>query len=135
VIGASSNVGTLVGFFLIAAVIVSPYGYWQVRKVRRRRAQLAGIAGLAAPLPADEPTPETSSDLAMAVADIAAGAAAQEPGAHFEVTLPVGATIGGRPAEAAIVETIVADGLRRDGIEIVGRDGVVWRCRKAAAPD
>jgi hypothetical protein len=125
VILADDQIGTLAGCFVVAVVIVAPFGYRQVRKVRRTRALLA------APLRAEpvvEPLDQT--DLASAVARIAAQAADQDLGTAFTVSLPVGATIGGRPADRAIIESIVADGLRRDGVEIVERTGDAWQCRR-----
>jgi hypothetical protein len=125
-IGAESQVGTLAWCFLAAVVVVSPFGYRQVRMVRRHR---AGRAPRTAP--AAEPTPpEDDRDLATALSLITADARARRPGAEFVVTIPVVATLGGRPADRAIVESIVADSLRRDGIDIIERSDDGWRCRR-----
>ena len=126
IVAAQSQVGTLLGCFLVALVIVSPFAYRQVRKVQRARAALTPI------IPAGEETAPIarSSDLAAAVGRITADAAGHDPGDEFTVLLPPEATLGGRRADRSIVESIVADGLRRDGIEILSRDGDTWRCRR-----
>jgi hypothetical protein len=123
--GAESQVGTLVGCFAVAVVIVSPFGYRRVRVVRRHRADQ--VAASAPPEPAP---PADDSELASSLTDIAADVATREPGEEFAVPLPTLATLGGRPADRAIVESIVADSLRRDGIEIIERSGDTWRCRR-----
>jgi hypothetical protein len=125
VIGAESQVGTLAGCFAVAVVIVSPFGYRRVRAVRRHRAER-----VAASAPPEAVTPVDDLNLASSLAAIAADVAAREPGEAFAVSLPVLATLGGRTADRAIVESIVADSLRRDGIEIVERSGDTWRCRR-----
>jgi hypothetical protein len=126
-IAADDQVGTLVGCFFAALVIVSPFAYRQVRKVQRNRVAL--VVPAAGPIEAgDEPTDD--ADLVIVAARIATDAASQEPGVDFWVSVPAVATLGGRPADRAIVESIVADGLRRDGIQILERQGDTWRCRR-----
>jgi hypothetical protein len=126
ILGAESQVGTLVGCFLAALVIVSPFAYRQVRKVQRARVALRPA------IPVDEEVVPTAddADLVATVGRITADAAARDPGVEFAVDLPSHATLGGRPADRLIVESIIADGLRRDGIEILARDGDTWRCRR-----
>jgi hypothetical protein len=127
-IAADNQVPTLVVSFLAALVIVSPLAYRQVRKVQRARARLTATEKVdTAP---DAPSPVGDDDLVTAAARIATEATSQPAGAQFTVDIPVLATLGGRPAERAIVESILADGLRRDGIEILERDGDHWRCRR-----
>jgi hypothetical protein len=126
ILGAQSQVGTLVGCFLVALVIVSPFAYRQVRKVQRARAALQP----AVPMVQDEVPATDDADLVATVGRITAAAAEQDPGAEFTVDLPTHATLGGRAADRSIVESIIADGLRRDGIEILDRHGDSWRCRR-----
>ncbi len=128
---ASSQIGTLSEFFVIALVLVSPYAFLRVRAVRRERAR---IAALSAPPPPEPEPDDQADDLARAVARIANDAAARSTGDVFTVTVPLEATLGGRAPDRMIVEQIVADGLRRDGIEILERDGAEWRCRRAPKP-
>jgi hypothetical protein len=128
-IAADNQVGTLVGSFLVALVIVSPFAYRQVRKVQRNRARL--VAPPTGPIEADDTTQAEDTDLVGVAARIATDAASREPGVDFWVSVPSVATLGGRPADRAIVESILADGLRRDGIRIVERQADTWRCRRA----
>jgi len=125
---ADDQVGTLVGCFVIALVIVSPFAHRQVRKVQRNRARL--VAPPTNPVETEEDPPADDADLVTVAARIAADAASSEPGMEFWVSVPADATLSGRPADRAIVESIVADGLRRDGIEIIERHGDAWRCRR-----
>jgi hypothetical protein len=130
-IATDNQIPTLVGSFVVAAVLVSPFAYRQVRKVRRERERLAPPP----PEPATAAEPVEDTDLATAMARIATDAAAHEPGVEFTVPIPVVATLGGRSADRAIVESIVADGLRRDGVEILERTGDRWRCRRPEITD
>ena len=69
-------------------------------------------------------------DLAVVAAAISADALGRDPGEEFDVAMPEAPTIGGRPADATIVASILADGLRRDGVEILQRADGTWRCRR-----
>jgi hypothetical protein len=55
------------------------------------------------------------------------------PGDEFALELPPDVTLGGRPADATLVSRLVADDLRRSGIEVIGvveGEGTALRCRR-----
>jgi hypothetical protein len=132
--GALGNVRrvTMLRLFLIAAVLVSPWGIVTLRRVlAERRARTA--ARSEAPSAEAGTAPEgEGTDVAVALAAVRDEVASHAPGEQFVVDLPTGVTLGGRPAERALVARLVADDLRRSGVEVVDPgDGTSLRCRRA----
>jgi hypothetical protein len=153
--------------FLVAAAIVAPWGIVTVRRVlaERRARELARVGG-GGTAPTDVPPdgPDASHaaaggaaaggagaggagaggagvdgiDVAVALATMRAEADHHGPGDEFCLELPSEVTLGGRPADAALVSRLVVDDLRRSGIEVIDVvaggegtcDGTALRCRR-----
>lgn len=113
----------LVRSFLIAALLVAPFGWWQWRKVRRQRAERAaaldggpgdGDTGGAGP-GADPAAPR----LEEVVARIGALGRDLPPGEVAEVEVPEGVTVDGRVVDRRLAEALLADAVRRGGLDAV----------------
>jgi len=125
-----SRLSSMFVFFFIALLIVSPFGYRQVRSVLAdRRARFA--PGVDDSTPADLGASSSATggpDLAAVVAAIAEAAAELGSGDGHDRTIavPADVTVEGRPATDAVVEALVADAARRSGLRHrwgVGADG------------
>jgi hypothetical protein len=125
----------MVWAFLIAAVVVAPFAFVTVRRILRERRDAAGHAtghdeANAAADGDGAEDPASSRDARQVVAAIRAEALAHGPGEPFEVAVPADTTVGGRPADPGLVARLVADDLRRSGVEVDAADGdAVLRCR------
>ena len=105
------RLGSMFVFFLIALVIVSPFGYRRIRAILRER-RAAAPAAPVVEVPTDEDDP--GDDLAAVVAAISGAALA--PGESCEVEVPASPLVEGRPAPDVVVETLINDAVRRSGL-------------------
>jgi hypothetical protein len=129
--GGADRIGSMVWLFLIALVIVAPYGLVRVRRVLRDR---------------DEGRPPTPPDAEAIDATTRVGArdletvlaaldGAVEAGSEeFELVVPAEPTVGGRQASPELVAALLGDAARRAGVEVVpagpSGGGTRWRFRR-----
>jgi hypothetical protein len=107
---------SLIAYFAIALVIVSPFGVVVARRVlRERRARRPDLAPNGAPAAAHEP-----DDLAMVFEAIEAGRAGDRD--QFEVTVATHPLVDGLPAEPAVVDALLIDAVTRSGLRIVAEE-------------
>lgn len=122
--------GVLVRSFVIALVVVAPFAWWQWRRLRSARDAAAARAAAEAPAP---PPPELPA-LEELVGSIGALARGMEPGRTCTLEVPDRLTIGGHEADAALVDALVRDALRRDGLvvthEVVHGTGRALHCTR-----
>jgi len=124
---------TMGRLFLIAVVVLLPWwGRFTYRFVRdRRRVRREEVLAARAAIEGNRtPEPDALSIVVDAIVDGADGEA--DP---FTVTVPAAPTVERRPADAAVVELIIGDALRRSGLvvgdERVNADGSrTLRCEK-----
>lgn len=115
------RLGSMVTFFLIALVLVSPFGFRLYRRtVRERRAleagdPLTGGDGDADGDAGDEPLIDRA-DLGLVVAAITAAGADLGPGEAVELVVAGDSTLDGRPAPIAVVDAVLFDAARRSGL-------------------
>ena len=104
--------GVLVRSFLIAVVLIAPVWFLVRKRV---------LAGRVPQEPEPEDAPEQSDgpQLEAVIASIAAVAESARDGGSATLTIPSGVTIDGRPADAATVDALVRDSLRRSGLVAV----------------
>ncbi|MFN8050166.1 MAG: hypothetical protein U0Q22_01890 [Acidimicrobiales bacterium] len=135
-IDEGARLGSMFVFFLIALVIVAPFGWVRIRRVlRERRASseptTTGAEGVEDTPATTEPDPR---DVVLAVDAI--GAAATTLGAddapdHVDVDVPLGALVGGRPAPDSLIDALLADTARRIGLRVAWVDGAEPEWRRA----
>lgn len=114
---ADTNTGVLLRSFLIAVVLVTPYGIWQWIRVRRTRAARRAGEATAVPPRADrEPALPRLEDL---IAEIDRRAAEMRPGEATTVEVPLRSSIDDEPADPALVDALVRDVLRRGALRPV----------------
>jgi hypothetical protein len=130
---------TLTRSLLIALVVVSPYGIYKLRQVRRvRRNHEAVLAAEVAALATDEPRPPALEDVIGDVSYVVEEAAANG-GAMLLV--PHDVTVSDRATTPTVVDMLVRDALRRSGLvvtaEIDTDEGRLLECRPmgGARPD
>jgi hypothetical protein len=120
----------LIRSLALAVVLVAPYGWYQVRRVRRRRAEREA-AFRANEQPADAPTRPRLEDV---VGDVEALAASLAPGGTGTITVPPEVTVGGSDVPSAVSDALVRDALRRSGLvataEVDGPAGRTIECRR-----
>lgn len=125
---------TMGRLFLIAVVVLSPWwGQFTYRFIRdRRRVRREEVLAARAAIEGNRlPEPDALSIVVDAIVDGADGD--EDP---FDVVVPAAPTVERRPADAAVVELILNDTLRRSGVvvsdEIANADGSrTLRCEKA----
>ena len=109
---ADIEAGTLIRSLLVAVVIVLPYGWFKLSRVRAARAA-AGLTGTGTdptPPPVD---PRGLERVVTAIAELA--------GRGGEVEVPDSCTVDGQPVERAFAEVLVRDALVRSGLREVAR--------------
>ena len=120
---AAVDAGTLVRSLLIAAVIVTPYGLYQRAKVRRVRAEAAAARGEVVD---EAPAPPDPLALETVVAALEELGRTLPPDGTATVDVPDAPTVDGRAAPAEVVDMLLADAVRRSGLQVVSRaDGHV----------
>jgi hypothetical protein len=116
---AEAESGVLLRSFLIAAAVVAPFGWWQWRRVRASRR--AAAAALAEPEP--PPNSSTLPSLESVVAEIAERARQLRSGEECTLEVPHRLGIDGTEAEPALLDALVRDALRRDGLRLTAEVG------------
>jgi hypothetical protein len=119
---------SLIAYFVVAFVIVSPFAVVVVRRVlRERREQRPQVDPTDAGLPS-----RRADDLATVFEAIEAGRAGDEH--EFEVVVATRPTVDGLPADAAVVDALLIDAITRSGLQIVsdeaGEDGRILTLRR-----
>jgi len=120
---------TLGRSLLIAALIVSPYGIYKLRQVRRVRATHARVLAAEASaaddtvvLPALE---DVIGDISFVVDEARANGGAM-------LVVPHDVTVSDRPATGAVVDVLVRDALRRSGLVVTAEldtpEGRMFEC-------
>ena len=131
---ADAESGVLVRSFLIALVVVAPFGWWQWRRVRAKRLERAAEAA-----PADEPdvaaTPGSETPSVEALVARISELGDETPSGEIDmIVVPSRMTMAGTPAEPAVADAIVRDALSRSGLDVVAEmdDGEsrVLECRR-----
>jgi hypothetical protein len=104
---------SLIAYFVVAFVIVSPFAVVVVRRVlRERRAQRPTLD------PDDGGLPSArTEDLATVFEAIESGRAGEEN--EFEVVVAERPTVDGLPADPAVVDALLIDAITRSGLRIV----------------
>ena len=122
----------LVPCFLLAAIIVTPFGLHKVRQVRAHRAAIE-----AANVPPPEPPRFTRPRLEDVVASIErAGSGRQESddGATAQIVVPKDVTVDDRDVAPQVVDALVRDALRRSSLVATAErdtpEGRVIECRR-----
>jgi hypothetical protein len=119
---------SLIAYFAIAFVIVSPFAVVVVRRVlRERRARRPELE------PSDAPAASRRrDDLAAVFEAIEAGRAGDED--EFEVMVASRPLVDGLPTDPAVVDSLLTDAITRSGLRIVtdesGSDGRVLTLRR-----
>jgi hypothetical protein len=129
---AEAESGVLLRSFVIAVLAVAPFGWWQWRRVRaNRRAVAAAAADVEAEQP---PAPAALASLESVVAEIAGRARLLRSGEECTLEVPHRLSIDGTEAEPALLDALLRDALRRDGLqptaEIDAEDHRVLHCVK-----
>jgi hypothetical protein len=129
---AEAESGVLLRSFLIAVVVVAPFGWWQWRRVRANRRTAAAAA---AAVEAEQPPPPVGlASLESVVAEIAERARQMQRGEGCTLEVPHRLSIDGTEAEPALLDALLQDALRRDGLqltaEIDAEDHRVLHCVK-----
>lgn len=93
---------------IIALIVVSPFWFWQRRKIRAAKQ-------------ADEPIPEPEADpaaeeMSTVIAQIREVANAATAGTAVTIEVPIPLLQDGRLADPAIADTLIKDSLRRSGL-------------------
>jgi hypothetical protein len=136
------RLGSMALYFLVAVAVIGPYGVMRVRRILRERAELAAATappvdpdradGADGPSPNGSPTASPDDDLTRAFEAIEAGT--QNGAEVFEVRVPARPRLNGRPADAATVDALVQDALRRSKVVVVAEDsspeGRVLTCKR-----
>lgn len=136
-----SRLGSMLRFFLIALVVVAPFGWWRVRRTLRDHhgEEPPAVTGdptallVDGPDGSDDPNDttattdaSTSADLADLVAEIGrvarAARTSRPPEAAWDLRVPPAPTMGGRPAPPHVVDALLADAARRGDLEIRWND-------------
>jgi hypothetical protein len=105
---AQEDAFVLLRALLIGLVIVSPFWFWQRRKIRREREALAGPP---------EPEPESDpNELATVLAGITAQADAAETLDAITIKVPNRLLQDGKPIDPALADTLIRDTLKRCGL-------------------
>jgi len=131
----------LVPCFLLAAIVVAPFGLHQVRRVRAQRAAIE-----AANAPPPEPPRFTRPRLEDVVASIelagsgresdrhASGRHEREDGATAQIVVPKDVTVDDRDVAPQVVDALVRDALRRSSLVATAErdtpEGRVIECRR-----
>jgi len=118
------RIGSMFLFFLIALVIVSPFGYRRIRAVLRERRALVAPSGGTEARASDDPARGDAGgglhpdDVATVVREIDTAAAelVADPAGSRTIDVPDEPLMGGRPAPGAVVEALLADAVRRSGL-------------------
>jgi len=128
--------------FLIAVVLVAPFGWWQWRRVRNRRRALAAAEAAAAASAgstdeaAAPPGPPRLEDVMARIDEVAAELGDTDTAA---VEVPEDLTVDGVAAPSAVVDTIVGDALARSGLAVANRTrgaaGTLLTVRRHPGPD
>ena len=122
-LAAEDNGGVLIRSFIIALVVVAPFGLWQWQRRAAQRERdgirpASGPAGDSTPQPAPDPERATLEEIVARI-----GATAQPTGVGtFEV--PPGITLGGRPCDETVAHSVVTDAILRSGMRVVADDVV-----------
>lgn len=129
------RLGSMFTFFLIALLLVSPFGFRVYRRTMRERRAALGLG----PVGGDEPDapPVDPADLAGVVDTITRSGRDLRAGEDRIVVVPDAATVDGRPAPASLVDKLIADATRRSGLDATwlepGADGRRLRVVRAAS--
>lgn len=112
---AAIEAGILVRAFVVAAVLLIPYGLHQRRRIQARPATPAAPETPPESLPGggDRSHRARLEDVIAGFTDVAAQARAR---GAVTVTVPAEVTVDGRDAPAAVVDAMVRDALRRSGL-------------------
>lgn len=120
---------TLVRSFLIALLVVTPYGIVKVRQVRAARR--ARDAHAVAAAPSTTPSRPRLEDVVDRITSLAADPATTSA----TITVPDDVTVAGSTPPPGLVDTLVRDALRRSGLiataEIDTADGRVIEFRRS----
>lgn len=119
---------SLIAYFVVAFVIVSPFAFVVVRRVIRERQARRPDLG-----PTEEaPDERSADDLATVFEAIDAGGAGDDE--EFEVTVASRPLIDGMAADPAVVDALLMDAITRSGLRIVtdeaGADGRILTLRR-----
>lgn len=119
---------SLIAYFAVAFVLVSPFAFVVVRRVLRdRRSRRPDLHPAETRAAAHRP-----EDLATAFEAIEAGRASGEE--QFEVTIASRPLVDGLPAQPAVVDALLSDAITRSGLLIVadeaGADGRILTLRR-----
>ncbi|MFI5044525.1 MAG: hypothetical protein ACHQDC_07015 [Acidimicrobiales bacterium] len=128
--------GVLVPCFLLAAIVVAPFGLHQVRRVRAQRAAIE-----AANAPPPEPTRFTRPRLEDVVASIelagsgrVSGRNERDDGTTAQIVVPKDVTVDDRDVAPQVVDALVRDALRRSSLVATAErdtlEGRVIECRR-----
>jgi hypothetical protein len=116
IVAAVSRLDTMGRLFLIAVALVVPIALWVFREPigswRKRRA--AERAGRRAAL---EPQPPAPGSLQVVLAELEERAAVAD--GPFELLIPAGVTLDGRPAEPHVVQVLLNDALQRSRLRVL----------------
>lgn len=115
------RISSMFAFFFIALLIVSPFGYKRMKVLMAERRELLGRTVPETNPDGTEPVAEATSDpddLAAVIdaVGVAARELAEDPAGHRVVELPIAPTVEGRPADAAVVNALLDDAVRRSGL-------------------
>jgi hypothetical protein len=130
---AEVQAGVLLPCFLIAAIVVTPFGLHKRRQVRAHRAAIEA---------ANAPPPESSrvlrprlEDVIAAIERAGSNAPGSEPGPTAQIVVPSDVTVDDRDVAPEVVDTLVRDALRRSSLiataEHATPQGRVIECRRA----
>ncbi len=111
--------GVLLRSFLIALLIMAPIALWQGWRMRaRRRSEQSSSFQQASDLSGIEGS-EGTRTLEGVVARINSLASTLAPSERTELDIPANLTVGGRAADANLVEAVLRDAMERSGLELV----------------
>lgn len=114
VLAEASSV-VLLRSFVIALVVVAPFGWWQWRRVRAARLARVPLADDSEPTP----SPGALPTLESLIARIAEHAQSLDPGQAWTLEVPRRMSLDGSEADPALADALVRDALRRDGFQAV----------------
>jgi hypothetical protein len=107
---------SLIAYFAVALVIVSPFAVIVVRRVLRDRRDRRPDPDPARP----DDIPPRPDDLSAAFEAIEAGRAGGDE--EFEVAVASRPLVDGVPAEPAVVDALLTDAITRSGLRIVAEE-------------
>jgi hypothetical protein len=123
---------SLIAYFLVAFVIVSPFAYVVVRRVLRDRRESRADLEADAGAESNGAASRHADDLATVFEAIDAGGASEAD--EFEVTVAGRPLVDGMAADPAVVDALLRDAITRSGLRIVtdtaGANGRVLTLRR-----